>query len=440
MPPADEEIRELNENSPRKTEAEELKERWLEDHLGTNDKDYYDFKFKPEYAQWQNDTTALIRNNNARWEIEKLEIPALEKIDSKLATGTIFDDTKAGSIYTALTQIFGDEKIYPFSLDWALPSNARNNWQDLLDITNKQVQRNATKLASVIATARTVATDEVKRAGGAGGDAAVTDWRNSELYKTLGPLEQALKQWDDLLGADVFPHSDALKIAANTCNERFSRFCTQHQIVYAKPGTIPFIKYQLLATMRSLAEKVASQLAARAGQPAFSAMYERINDIPDRNISSFVEKKAKYLTESYGHDLGQAWDSQLISLMGTLKDANSEAATKLQAAFKALSEKSPPIKLRTSLDRWNAGYKTIGSNLRELPNMHASVGEFAFGLAKYKKAADEVLKDYLLKDKSGYLQVQKVKQLYQEMFDGVAMCLQQDILFCKNVLNETMGL
>ena len=70
--------------------------------------------------------------------------------------------------------------------------------------------------------------------------------------------------------------------------------------MYGEDGTVPFVKYQLLATMRSLSEKVASQYAARVRNASFSAAYGLILDVPRSASYTDCWERAKDLAQTYG--------------------------------------------------------------------------------------------------------------------------------------------
>jgi hypothetical protein len=79
-------------------------------------------------------------------------------------------------------------------------------------------------------------------------------------------------------------------------------------------------------------------------------------------------------------------------------------------AFQALQDKVPPVDLSASLNAWKKGY-TEGA--LDLEGMHKAIGEFAFGLQKYKEAVDKVLmKDQYKSD----AKVRDIQRHYQNIF------------------------
>lgn len=440
MPEAHEIIGKLNTETPRKTRAEELKGRWLEENPGKAPKDFDAFKFKNaglDWQAWQAKTSAIIENNDKRWEIEKVQIPDLITIDTALKVQASFESSSASTSYKSLLDVFDDHfSVTNPSAAWYLPNDPTTSvqWQTLSNAAQAEVQRNATDLASVVANTRQIATDEVKREKGDG--SAVTDWQNSELYKVLGDLEGRLKQWDRLLADDAFPDRNTLNQGLDLIEKQFFQFYREHVPLYGQDTTVGYIRFQMLATMKSLAEKVAAQFAARAGKPSFSGMYDLICDVPDRGSYEKGNSTAQYLIKENAYSTsGQVWKRELRSLEKDLEKGNSDVSKSLQAEFNKLTQKQPPVNLEASLDKWYKTYKTIGSDLSTtLPVLHQAIGEIAFGLRKYKEAVDAVLQSSDPNSPVNSSQIQAVRQRYQEIFDGFVMQHQQEILLCKSLL------
>jgi hypothetical protein len=452
MPPH-EEIHKLNETSHGKVVAEELRTMWLKErwryeeettgHRTTKIDDYTPIKFAEmglSYKEWTTEGKDLIANRDHRWDIEKIELPALQAIDEGKGRYASFEDGSVRSTYATIRDYFGDENVSPFSNKWFLPTNDQNTmsqWRSLLSKTKSEVQRNATDLASVVYTNRFVASDEIKLQGGT--DADVAKWKSSELYKAMESLETALANWGGELGQYAFPDPKALKddnkaleklkTAAEACNKAFFDVYRAHLPVYDQAGTVPFIKYELLALMRSLAEKVASQLAGRLGRPSFTAMYERICDVPKRESSEEGERVATVLTVNpkYEDQPGSVWNTQMEGASASLKKVNQAAHAELMSAFQALSKKKPPVMISESLNAWSTGYK--GGAL-DLAGMHQAVGAFAFGLQKYKEAVDKVLtKDQYKTDKK----ILEVQRVYHVNFEGFAWQMLEEVALCKEI-------
>jgi hypothetical protein len=102
----------------------------------------------------------------------------------------------------------------------------------------------------------------------------------------------------------------------------------------------PFVEYQLLATMRAIGEKVASQYAARAGKASFTAMYELIRDVPNRGPTDQAAQKARELVDTYGGDLNKAWVGELGKLGHDLQRVDKNMAEELIEGFKGISTRS----------------------------------------------------------------------------------------------------
>lgn len=439
MPEPYEEIKALNgtkenPNSTRKIIEAEVRGRWEAENPG---KSFNDALFKREIQEWKADTQALLEDYGNRWNDQKLDISAFSLVDSKLSLKLepFSNDAPAKAIYRELMDRFGDANVSHFpKAPWDLPSDAVPVWKDMLDITKQQVQRNATKLASVVTTVRTVATDEVRRGTG-GSDPAVKEWEGSDLYKTLQDLEKTLMAWDDLLASSAFPDRATLTDAADRCEKSFFNFYREHVPVYAAGETVPYVKYQLLATMRSLAEKIASQFAAHSGNPSFSAMYSFLIDVPRTGTYEEGKLTAKTLTSRYSTEtnpLVTGWKTELKGLEKGLHAADMQAAKDLTQSFKTFDTLNAAKKtLETSLHTWSANYQALGTGATVsadlLANLHTSAGEIAFGLRNYKEIVDHVLKN------NSSTTVQACRQRYQETLDGFARRIEQDILLCQSL-------
>ena len=155
MPEPYEEIKALNgtkenPNSTRKVIEAEVRGKWEAENPG---KSFNDALFKTEVQQWKADTQALVEDYGNRWNDQKLDIPAFRVVDSKLSLKLepFSNDAPAKAIYRELLDRFGDTNVSHFpKAPWDLPPDAGPVWKDMLDITKQQVQRNATKLASVV--------------------------------------------------------------------------------------------------------------------------------------------------------------------------------------------------------------------------------------------------------------------------------------------------
>jgi hypothetical protein len=176
--------------------------------------------------------------------------------------------------------------------------------------------------------------------------------------------------------------------------------------------------------VKALAEKVASQLAGRVGGPSFTAMYERLCDVPKRGSGDEVVKFVEALPKDPQYEKGpeKVLSRLLEEAEGLLAKVNKTANAELQKAFKALS-----VDMTASLKAWRIGY-TEGA--LDLKKMHRAVGELAFGLQKYKEAVDHVLmKDQYKSDDK----VRDVRERYHRVFDGFAWKIREEVALCKDI-------
>ena len=398
---------------------------------------------------WHDTFVSSFTTGFERWTAEERQLPELNKLDEKLKlrknlfqvidangrpvtdpNGTSKPDLEAANAYNGLNEVFGDEKLDSLSRGhYDFDPDSMTAFHGLLADAKGGAQRNATELGTELATAIALARDEVKNANRDDD----TIWQKSEIYKRLEELKAALRDWDKLLAVDALPDRDGLKDSAKKCNDKFEA-CYREHFLLTRTGAgkeaVPYTKYQLLATMRALAEKVASQFAARAGRPSFSAMYELICDVPNRGPFKKGTEAADALVKFYGTDLGKAWTAELKNMERALIKEDKVAAKDLKEEFKKLTEKEPPVDLEGALDEWRAHFKDPELLKKEDDQkvLRAKIAEIAFGLRKYKEAVDSVL------EKVDQTKVGSVRKTYQEIFDGFARQMHKEILFCKDNL------
>lgn len=258
--------------------------------------------------------------------------------------------TSAGSIYKTLLDQFGKSQFSDKPADkapWPIPSDAGGNWGVLVDNAKAQVQRNATDLTSVVSTSRTLASEDIKNSDPTAPN-AVTIWEQSKRYDRLTKLEAALKFWDNFLASDVsLGDPKTLRDLAKKCADRFADFASEHALLYqtfkGADGEPLYVKYQLLATAKALAEKVASQFAARATtSSSFALMYDRIIDVPLTGTFKEAMKTSSDLATNYASGanpkLDVAWTKELRELRKQLKAVDKAAAKNLDTAFEELNK------------------------------------------------------------------------------------------------------
>ena len=444
MPEPHEEINNLNKNSPEKLRTEELRGRWLEDNPGQTDSDYNKFKATLEGRLFSQNYTEQWRQSEKRWDSDKTNLPNLASTDQKIfgQGQDAFGDPQAKGVYVKLLDTFEDQNFNPMSRTWDIPKDAQGEWQQLLDSTKRRVQRNATDLASVVAGVKqpAIAAEygnafEKARADdpnkGATAQKAADQLKNSALYKTLDAVERALsgwelaaKNWDASLDPKSSPDKKPLMDAANECYDRFFEFYREHVGGgYWNDGTAPFVRYQLVATMKLLAEKVASQFQSRVGKPSFSAMYEFISDVPKSVREDVAKGKAGdfVANATEAKSRSKAWDVALRSIANDVRKAEPGKVDHLKTFFDGQM-------LKPALDRWYNNYDSLANAKKRalaLKEMHTDAGTIAFSLRQAKDFVEGALND---DTKPG---VPALRQRYHQLFEGLAVLHQQDILFCQ---------
>jgi hypothetical protein len=454
MPEPKAEIKKLSTEAPGKIAAEEVRQTWLEENPGKNPVDFDQFKTQQEFKSWEASTLESIQNADVYSQNAVVEIPTLQKMDDKLLRLSKPEDIKfekqsAKDTYGTLLARFNDSQfsMNSSSPTWPIRDDARGNWADLVAKAKAQVQRNATDLASVVSTSITLATEDIKNSNPKDPN-AVTSWQQTKLYDRLTKLETALKSWDNLLDSYLSSDRATLQDLAKKCADRFADFATEHASRYktytGADGEPLYVKYQLLATAKALAEKVASQFAARSTtSPSFAAMYDRIIDVPLTGTLKAARQTASDLATNYAKGanpkLDKAWTTELSKLRQQLKAADRTVVTKLDAAFKELNQKSitvpdpidptgPIVNIKKStveenLADWSDEYESFGKlDSTLLMSLQLSTNSVALDLGKHKQAVDRVL---------AAPELSNIRSAYQDFFDGMTMKIQSSILRCQ---------
>lgn len=436
MPPEREEIKTLHTKSPERIIREEVKEIWITQNPNRS---IDDFNFKPEGQKWRGEKESLLKDFSNRWDVERTKIPVLTQMDQTVkASLRPVTDNKANATYTTLNERFGDSEVNHFPhAKWALPSDAESNWKELVKSTNEQVQRNANNLATVVKTTKSVAGDEVFRKAkedaiarrdpkvdvGKVADQARTDWEASELKTALDGVEKTLADWDKLLAENALPDKQKLQALADKCDGSFFQFYREHVPVYDTDGKAPFLKFQLLATMRSLSEKVASQFAARLGNPSFSAAYGLITEVPVSGKYENIKVKAGDLGKQWGAPDETGFRKERDKFMADIWTSDKNVA------HPALNAEIAKTKgLDSALTEWRKAHDAIGSgDPRALSKLYSATAELSVQFKNYKQAIDSVLKD------NPSSTVQNIRTGYQETLDGFIANITIGILVGKNL-------
>ena len=231
--------------------------------------------------------------------------------------------------------------------------------------------RASTFLSDTVATC----TDRVKSQDATNRN-AVDDWKKTQLYKSLESLETALKAWDDLLAAEAFPSRDKLARAADDCETAFENFGRKHKLVYLDAKAAPYVRFQLLAAMRVLAETVATQFASRAGRASFSAMYQRLTSLPGggrhacrhdgpSSPEDAVQGSRQGLVRGVGVAAGRP---QGLAEIGAQVGSTSRPPRRRPAGgrcgpeeFDALAKLKPKVDLAASFKSWKKAYERPGA-------------------------------------------------------------------------------
>ena len=418
-----------------KTEA---KEHWLESKPGRTDTDFREFaKTGNRFVLWRDDLISGLETSRVRSKTEEGLAATIDWVDFQkldLRPRDLFADREAGRAYEGLAGRFGDADLVDFnpSSVYKFDTQSMGEFRILLDEAKAGAQRNATELATDLATAMTLAGDEVSRST----TADRSDWESSDLYDSLEDLKTALKGWNTLLAESALPNERALRDRAKECNDKLDSCAQAHERLMRSGGkeAVPFVKYQLLATMRAIGEKVAAQYIARAGKASYSALYELTRDVPNRGPDDQAARKAQELLDSYGGDPALAWTRELKTLDNDLLKVDKATSREL---FDELQKTA--LGVFDALTFWRDSFKQLEPLKNNREELRKKIAQVAFGLRRYKETVDAVFAqhdpgDGSAKAKKKAKDLKAMRDRYQQTFDGFAQMLNQDIVQCVQTL------
>ncbi len=439
MPPPHEEMKslrdELQSNNRTKLYTTEAREHWMEreSDRGSTDPEaaYMKFAAKPEFVPWRNELISSFETGRVRSGAEerfKSDITSADYRQLNLRDSRdLFEDRAAKIAYDNLADCFNDNVLYGHTMEsfYKFDVTAVQEFGNLLGEAKASAQRNAIQLSVDLGTAMALAGQEVFKT-----TADRKAWENHELYEPLQELKKALKDWNELLVEGALPDKTKLRNGAKECANRLEAcYRTHGALVTSGTGATPIVKYQLLATMRAIGEKVASQYAARAGKASLTAMYELIRDVPKRSPADQAIKKAKELSATFQGDLATSWSVELTELardVRRLDKAQAQEIGELQTEIM----KSLGGSLADALADWQSNFQKLDLLKNNREGLRNTVAQIAFGLQLHKEMVDQVL------GKSTSPKVKALRDRYHQTFDGFAQQLHQDILQCVNTLQQ----
>ena len=424
MPPPEVELKTINVESPKR----EMKEQWLAENPGRGSADFETYREQPEFKRWEPETRDWTDVTGKYWADQSLQTVTLERLDQKLGISRTFSDTSGQSklVYDKLIRRFEDSAFFGTNNPaWQLPDAAKPEWRKLTAKTVAQVQRSAQDLSSVISRTRVLANEEMS-----GANVNVPDTTKSAFRSALENIEKALKQWDKLLSGSASPDRQELRKAASELDNRLNEFRIAHGQLFAANTTPPYIKYEVLATVKAVSEKVASQFSARVTEPDVSGMYSRIIDVPRSTRKKFVTPGCQEIASAYNGDLKMFWESK----MRDLKVVGGHVALtgEFQDAISNLTSTQHPI--ADSLNAFRDSCDAVRpNNLSWIDGMSSSVAEITFQISKSKKAVEEVCDKHAAYADSATARGKRDE--FRKFFDTVTQYVQNRV----EVLQETMS-
>ena len=405
----------LRDNGGETLAKAELRTRWLDENPKATLKDYYRIAGADPEGH-----LSAIESLKGRFDVslrgvsvdESLIKKAVEvdrakfKLDGDAAL--FADNPNLRGTYDNLRDRFKDEVLYGFDGNdfYKLDTKEVYEFRTLVDFAKAGAQRNATELATELGTAMASIDEREPRT-------------NTDLFKRLEDLKTALKEWNKLLASEALPSADALEKQGDKVVTQLGR-CRQEHADRFSTEQNPFVKFQLLATMRAIGEKVAAQFAARAGAPTFAAMCALIVDVPRSSSGIQPDKKLS-------KDLGKAFSEGLLKLEKDLRKVDPQLADGIRAA---LLQQDSAHGVKKALDTWSANYTDPNKLTTNIGASRDAIATIALGLGTYRTVAD----NFLAKSKNA--DVKTIKERYQQTFDGLTSKLQSDIDLCVYTLGR----
>ena len=410
-----------------------MKEEWLTENPGRVSADFETYRQLPESKSWEREIKDWTTVTGNYWSEQLPQVDVLKKLDLKLNIFRKFSDTVgltsySKGVYDNLIDMFGDNRFFGGDRPgpvWKLPDAARKEWRTLTEKKVAQVQRGAQDLSSVISRTRLLANEEMS---GANVNNPIS--AESLFISSLEKIENDLKQWKKLLSGSASPDRRELEDAAAAVDYRLRSFADAHTYLFGRNTTPPYIKYEVLATVKAVSEKVASQFSARVTEPDMTGMYSRIIDVPRSTRKIDATKAGKDISSSYQGDLNTFWDMN----MGNLQQTAGRLAKLPNLGLElknAIYNTSSQYPMKDSLNAFRDSYKAVGPNtLGWIPGMSSSVAEITFRIPKYQNAVEQVFAKY-----ADNATAQGVRNDYRKFFDTVTQYMQNRV----EVLQETMS-
>jgi len=407
-------------------EKREMKEQWLTENPGRGSADFETYRGEPEFKRWETETRDWTKVTGNYWSEQLPKIDVLKNLDVQLKISQTFSggDGQSKLVYEKLMNRFDKKEFFGANKPtWQLPDAVFPEWRTLAAKKEAQVQRSAQDLSSVISRTKVLAKEEMS-----GATVNVADTTKSAFESALENIEKALKQWDTLLSESASPDRRKLLQVANELDNRLDEFSKAHAQLFAENTTPPYIKLEVLATVKAVSEKVASQFSARVAEPNLTGIYSRIIDVPRSTPEIPVNQGCKDISSTYNGNLVKFWESNLGKLRGVVPKY-MKWGTELSDAIFNTSKQYP---MADSLTAFRDSYLAVRpDNLSWIPKLSSSVAEITFRIAKYQRAVEEVCAKRL--GYAGEATAQVVLGQSRLLFDTVTQYIEHRV----EVLNGT---
>ncbi|MGC4098020.1 MAG: hypothetical protein QM706_12970 [Nitrospira sp.] len=422
--PVEADLTKINIESPKR----EIKEEWLADNPGMGSADFETTRQLPEFKTWEHETTDWTAVMKEYWADQNLQIVGLAKLDVKLDIARNFSDptNQTKLLYDRLINRFGDSEFFGTNNPvWSLPDTARPEWKKLIAKKQAQVQRSARNLSSVISRTKVLANEELSLS-----NITIPDATKTTFKSALENLEKVLAKWDKLLSENASPDVQELRNAADELNTRLNEFRVVHAQVFSAPATPLYIKYEVLATVKAVSDKIASQFSARVTEPDLTGMYDKIIDVSRSTRKKETNQACKEISSAFDGDLKGYWEQNMGNLQQIAARLSGDLPTlglEIKTAMYNLSGQSP---IGDSLRTFSDSMKTVRHDeLKWIFDMSSSVGEVTFQIPKYREAIERVFDNY-----SKSASARQVRDQYLKLFDTVMQFMQTRV----EVLQEIM--
>jgi hypothetical protein len=202
-------------------------------------------------------------------------------------------------------------------------------------------------------------------------------WANSEYKRRADELLTELRNWDNLVHQDAEPSAQELKTRADACAPKLAALAQECAPAGQFSNTAAFASLNGLATLLAIGERMAAQIASRAGQPTAQTLYDRLSEIPNRAPARPDSPLGRTYNEGY-NKLAKTWKDDLARRKSNFQSVGGVDKAFVSSCFDTLQK---PIAER--LPNWDRLMNDAGDlvNPGGLARLKREVAQLATDLA-----------------------------------------------------------